>query len=85
MGTAKPTPELAPDWLRIWVLMPMTCPSRSSSGPPELPGLMGASVCTTSGMEYGPLLLRMVRPSALTMPLVRVKSCPKGLPMASAS
>ena len=30
------------------VLMPMTWPSRSTSGPPELPGLIGASVWTTS-------------------------------------
>jgi hypothetical protein len=26
-------------------LMPMTCPSRLTSGPPELPWLIGASVC----------------------------------------
>ena len=85
MGTANPTPEFAPVLLTICVLMPMTRPRRSSSGPPELPGLMGASVCTTIGIEYGPLPLRIDRPSALTMPLVSVKSCPKGLPMASAS
>ena len=45
MGTAKPTPA---DWGRprvmISVLMPMTSPLVLRRGPPELPGLMEASV-----------------------------------------
>ena len=40
-GTAKPMPLPRPT---IIVLMPSTRPSRSQSGPPELPGLMLASV-----------------------------------------
>ena len=46
-GTAKPTPL---DWREeeaIWELTPITRPSASSSGPPELPGLIAASVWST--------------------------------------
>ena len=38
---------LAPVRLIIWVFMPITLPCRSRSGPPELPGFMGASVWMT--------------------------------------
>jgi len=41
-GTAKPMPVPRP---MIIVLMPRIWPSRPTSGPPELPGLMLASVC----------------------------------------
>jgi hypothetical protein len=41
---AKPMPILPPVRLKIAVLMPTTSPRRFSSGPPELPGLMDASV-----------------------------------------
>jgi hypothetical protein len=41
MGMAKPMPWPA---ATIAVLMPMTCPLRLTRGPPELPGLMEASV-----------------------------------------
>ena len=52
IGIAKPTPMLPPLSLpapadpRVAMaeLTPMTSPSRSTSGPPELPGLMAASV-----------------------------------------
>ena len=47
-GMAKPTPWLPPEWLRIAVLMPMSRPSMPTSAPPELPGLMAASVCRKS-------------------------------------
>ena len=43
-GIAKPTPSLPPDSLSIWALTPITLPSRSSSGPPEFPWLIAASV-----------------------------------------
>ncbi len=43
-GMAKPTPSLPPLIEAMAVLIPMTRPSASASGPPELPGLMGASV-----------------------------------------
>jgi hypothetical protein len=48
IGTAKPTPSLAPERLKIETLIPITRPSRSTRGPPELPGLMAASVCSTA-------------------------------------
>ena len=42
MGMAKPMPE--PEALMA-LLMPITSPRMLMSGPPELPGLMDASVC----------------------------------------
>ncbi len=41
---ANPTPELPPLGLTIMAFTPMTLPARFRSGPPELPGLTGASV-----------------------------------------
>ena len=41
---AKPTPWLPPERLKMAVLMPISRPSMSTSAPPELPGLMAASV-----------------------------------------
>ena len=53
IGTAKPMPTLPllplPP-VAICELMPMTLPVASMSGPPELPGLIGASVCSTSSI-----------------------------------
>ena len=43
-GMAKPTPSLPPLLLWMAVLMPTTSPSRFTSGPPLLPGLIAASV-----------------------------------------
>ena len=43
-GTAKPMPSLPPDFELIAELMPTISPSRFASGPPELPGLIAASV-----------------------------------------
>ena len=52
----------------------------SISAPPELPGLMAASVW----MKFSKLLMpSWLRPSAETIPLVTVWPTPKGLPMAS--
>jgi hypothetical protein len=56
-GMAKPTP-IEPDWvpapeppaLAIATLTPMSSPCELTSAPPELPGLIAASVCTT-GIE----------------------------------
>ena len=42
-GTAKPMPMLPPG-PRMAVLMPITSPDRLTSGPPELPGFIEASV-----------------------------------------
>ena len=43
-GIAKPTPAFEPELVWIWSLRPSRCPLASSSGPPELPGLIAASV-----------------------------------------
>ena len=43
-GTAKPMPEPPPFWATKAVFTPITRPCASTSGPPELPGLMAASV-----------------------------------------
>ena len=44
IGMAKPMPAFVPDGERMAVLTPITRPAESSSGPPEFPGLMAASV-----------------------------------------
>ena len=46
MLIAKPT--FCASAAAIAVLMPTTSPSAFTSGPPELPGLIAASVCSTS-------------------------------------
>ncbi|MNC98753.1 hypothetical protein D3C83_168110 [compost metagenome] len=46
---AKPTPMLPLlPWVAIALLMPMTSPFMLTSAPPELPGLIGASVWMAS-------------------------------------
>ena len=81
-GIAKPTPSEPPDSLSICALTPMTRPRRSSSGPPELPWLIAASVWIVSVIVklFGAVIWRW---SALTIPLVTVPSSPNGLPSAS--
>ncbi len=83
-GTAKPMPTLPVDTppVSICVLTPMTCPRPFSSGPPELPWLIGASVWMTWSMVnwFGALIRRW---SALTIPAVAVRSSPNGLPIAT--
>ena len=44
MGMAKPAPSLPPLREKMEALIPMTCPRAFTSGPPEFPGLMDASV-----------------------------------------
>jgi len=70
-GTANPTPLDAPEGETIIVFMPISSPAELSSGPPELPGLIEASVWIMLGMETPPAP-RILRPRALTMPLVTV-------------
>ena len=67
----------------IAVLTPTTSPRELRSGPPELPGLSAASVWITSGISR-PVLARMLRPRALTIPALTVCSKPSGLPIAIA-
>ena len=59
------------------VLTPITSPSSVNSGPPLLPALMAASLCT-----YATPAMRRL---ALTMPRVTVPSNPRGLPTAITS
>ena len=65
----------------------MTSPRTLTSGPPELPGLMAASVWMKSWMLPWPRPGSpcSARPLALTMPevTVKVRPSPSGLPMAS--
>ena len=63
------------------VLSPMTSPLRFTSGPPELPGLMEASVWMKFSYVAMPT---SERPVALMTPTVTVWSSPKGFPMAMA-
>ena len=76
-GIAKPTPLLEPDSLAIWELIPITWPVASSSGPPELPGLIAASVWTTPEIVW-PLGDWMSRSRAETTPEVSVPDRPNG-------
>ena len=81
-GIAKPTPSLPPESLSICEVTPITSPLRFSSGPPELPWLIAASVWIESSIakSFGEVICRW---SALTMPLVTVSSRPNGLPIAT--
>src|ERR1035438_3569779 len=67
------------------VFMPMTWPAISTSGPPEVPGLMAASVWMNFwnwlGAPLGPGS-SMERFLAETMPAVTVSDSENGLPIA---
>src|SRR3954447_7683598 len=86
-GIAKPTPLLDPSPLAVLVLvaicalMPTTWPLALSSGPPELPGLMEASVWIEPSMPK-PLGAWMLRSSPETMPSLKLFVYPNGLPSA---
>ena len=93
MGMAKPRPIEPPlselcEAVRMEELMPTTAPVMSTSGPPELPGLIAASVWMAGYVVELPSLSEPTltgRSSALTMPLVTVESRPKGAPNATTS
>jgi hypothetical protein len=72
-----PTLPPLPPAVAICELTPMTRPAPSSSGPPELPGLIGASVWMTLSIEK-PLGALIARPTPETMPAVAVRSRPSG-------
>ena len=74
-------PSLPPPWLAICELTPTTSPLAFSSGPPELPGLIAASVWMTFEI-VAPSGASMSRPIAETIPLVNVCESPNGLPIA---
>ena len=52
---ANPIPANSPVEEKIAVLIPTTSPLRFNKGPPELPGLIGASVWIMSGIENEPV------------------------------
>ncbi len=74
-GMAKPMPEPP---ATMAVAMPTISPCMLTSGPPELPGLMAASVCKKSSKGPWPIW----RAFALMMPAVTVAWSPKGEPTA---
>ena len=82
-GTAKPMPTEPPEGLKIMVLIPTMRPRESRSGPPELPGLIAASVWITPSISRSVNSERSGRASPETIPVVSVRSRPKGLPMAN--
>src|SRR2546430_449464 len=86
IGIAKPIPTepLPEPPVSIWALIPITRPAPSSSGPPELPGLIEASVWITWSIE-NPLGALIDRWTAEMIPVVTVFSSPNGLPIAIAS
>jgi len=81
IGTANPIPALAPEGLTIAVFTPISSPFEFKRGPPELPGLIEASVWITPCI-FRPLTAVISRCRALTIPVVRVWSNPNGLPIA---
>ena len=82
IGMAKPMPF---ESAAIAVLMPTTLAPASSSGPPELPGLIAASVWMRLLRFWLPSVV-IVRPLADTMPLVtEFEYVPSGLPIATTS
>ena len=74
--------DAAAGGVAICELTPITSPSVFRSGPPELPGLIGASIWITwsIGDPFGEVICRW---SALTIPAVTVRSRPSGLPIAT--
>src|SRR5881628_1290666 len=64
-------------------LMPISRPPESSSGPPELPGLIAASVWIMCSRAPLPSSWGSARSRAETMPVVSDQSRPNGLPMAN--
>jgi hypothetical protein len=87
-GIENPTPIDPPcaPVVAIAELMPTTRPSMSTSGPPELPGLIAASVC--SALSTVGVLAPVSSPTftarstALMMPVVTVPPSPSGAPKA---
>ena len=92
-GTAKPMPTLPPPatpfalgTVEIAVFTPTWRPAQVTSGPPELPGLMAASVWIAPARTVVPppaLGTGMWRFNALTIPLVTVPDSPSGAPRAT--
>ena len=79
------TARCSPPRVAIAVLMPISLPFMSTSAPPELPGLIAASVwiasMTVAWFEDSPLV-DTGRSSDETMPVVTVPARPSGEPIA---
>src|SRR5512145_747782 len=91
-GIANPTPEYTPVLENIAVLIPITLPWVSMSGPPELPGLIAASVCIILGIENDDVVPAKFSPFSfdgnslpkpLTIPSVIEPDNTKGFPIAT--
>src|SRR5262245_37368010 len=80
-----PDSPTAPPVVAIAEFTPTTRPVRSTSGPPELPGLMAASGSTAVMYDESvpESLVVTGRFSALTMPAVTVELRPSGEPNAT--
>jgi hypothetical protein len=81
-GTAKPTPSPPPDEVWICWLTPITRPPPSTSGPPELPGLIAASVWIAPAI-WNAVREEMERSTAETTPTESDWRSPNGEPMAA--
>ena len=79
MGMAKPMPAAL---ARMAVLMPITSPNSLRRGPPELPGLMAASVWMKFTFLFGMPTSAAERCSDETIPRVTVESSPTAFPIA---
>src|SRR5690606_40328548 len=88
IGIAKPSPmlpDMPPGRVAIEDVMPITSPCASKSGPPELPGLIAASIWIAFVTD---VLCEVCdeaatgRSSAEMMPVVTVLARPSGLPTA---
>ena len=75
LGMAKPMPWAS---LLTAALIPTASPLMFTRGPPELPGLMAASVWMYESKDW----LKIFRPLEETTPTVTVWSNSRGLPMA---
>ena len=62
--------------------MPITLPSASTSGPPELPGLIAASVCIAPAI-WKPVSPVIERSTAETTPTTSDCASPNGEPIAA--
>ena len=88
-GMAKPTPIDPPSApvVAMAELMPISWPRMSTSGPPELPGLIAASVCsafsTVASLATRAPPTLTGRLIALMMPVVTVPPSPSGEPNAT--
>src|SRR3954453_15354378 len=80
-GTAKPTPSPPPDEVWICWLTPITRPAPSTRGPPELPGLIAASVWIAPEI-WNAVREEMERSTADTTPTESDWRSPNGDPIA---